>query len=216
MMTEPLHITDDRLIDLVNHLLSEAEERTALSHIEQCATCEERLRLALADRETAKSTPAPSLRPDGKGVVPLPRRRPRRLGAIVVVTAAAAVMIAAGAYLVRHRGGPEQYWIPIALDASSLRSADSIAAGSSAAPSGTRGAVEKLEAVANSHKGVEKTYAMQAGREIRVMVKPDQISDADSVVLARDIAKQIEEELEYPGQIKVMVIRESRAVDYAK
>lgn len=76
--------------------------------------------------------------------------------------------------------------------------------------------LEKLEAVANSHKGVEKTYAMQAGREIRVMVKPDQISDADSVVLARDIAKQIEDELEYPGQIKVLVIRESRAVDYAK
>lgn len=76
--------------------------------------------------------------------------------------------------------------------------------------------LEKLEAVANSHNGVERTYAMQAGREIRVMVKPDQISDADSVVLARDIAKQIEDELEYPGQVKVMVIRESRAVDYAK
>jgi len=76
--------------------------------------------------------------------------------------------------------------------------------------------LEKLEAVANSHKGVERTYAMQAGREIRVMVKPDQISDSDSVVLARDIAKQIEDELEYPGQVKVMVIRESRAVDYAK
>ena len=64
--------------------------------------------------------------------------------------------------------------------------------------------------------GVEKTYAMQAGREIRVMVKPEQISDADATVLAREIAKQIEDELEYPGQIKVMVIRESRAVDYAK
>lgn len=76
--------------------------------------------------------------------------------------------------------------------------------------------LEKLEAVANSHKGVERTYAMQAGREIRVMVKPDQISDADSVVLARDIAKQIEDELEYPGQVKVLVIRESRAIDYAK
>ncbi len=76
--------------------------------------------------------------------------------------------------------------------------------------------LEKLEAVANSHQGVERTYAMQAGREIRVMVKPDQVSDADSVVLARDIAKQIEDELEYPGQVKVMVIRESRAIDYAK
>jgi ribonuclease Y len=76
--------------------------------------------------------------------------------------------------------------------------------------------LEKLEAVANSHKGVERTYAMQAGREIRVMVKPEQISDADSVILARDIAKQIEDELEYPGQVKVLVIRESRAIDYAK
>jgi ribonuclease Y len=76
--------------------------------------------------------------------------------------------------------------------------------------------LEKLEAVANGHKGVERTYAMQAGREIRVMVKPDQINDSDAVILARDIAKQIEEELEYPGQVKVMVIRESRAVDYAK
>jgi ribonuclease Y len=76
--------------------------------------------------------------------------------------------------------------------------------------------LEKLEAVANQHKGVEKTYAMQAGREIRVMVKPEQINDSDAVVLARDIAKQIESELEYPGQIKVMVIRESRAVEYAK
>jgi ribonucrease Y len=76
--------------------------------------------------------------------------------------------------------------------------------------------LEKLEAVANSHKGVEKTYAMQAGREIRVMVKPEAISDAEATVLARDIAKQIEDELEYPGQIKVMVIRESRSVDYAK
>jgi ribonucrease Y len=76
--------------------------------------------------------------------------------------------------------------------------------------------LEKLEALAESHKGVEKSYAMQAGREIRVMVKPEQISDTDSVVLARDLAKQIEEEMEYPGQIKVIVIRESRAVEYAK
>ena len=66
------------------------------------------------------------------------------------------------------------------------------------------------------HNGVERVYAMQAGREIRVMVKPDQISDADSTMLARDIAKQIEDEIKYPGQIKVLVIRESRAIDYAK
>jgi ribonuclease Y len=76
--------------------------------------------------------------------------------------------------------------------------------------------LEKLEEIANAHEGVERTYAMQAGREIRVMVQPEKISDADSVVLARDIAKQIEDEMEYPGQIKVMVIRESRAVATAK
>lgn len=76
--------------------------------------------------------------------------------------------------------------------------------------------LEKLEALAESYKGVEKSYAMQAGREIRVMVKPEQVSDTDSALMARDIAKKIEEELQYPGQIKVMVIRESRAVEYAK
>ena len=76
--------------------------------------------------------------------------------------------------------------------------------------------LEKLEALAESHKGVEKSYAMQAGREVRVMVKPDEISDADATVLARELAKQIEDELQYPGQIKVMIIRESRAVEYAK
>jgi ribonuclease Y len=76
--------------------------------------------------------------------------------------------------------------------------------------------LEKLEALAEAHKGVEKSYAMQAGREIRIMVKPEEISDAESTILARDIAKQIEEELQYPGQIKVMVIRESRGVEFAK
>ncbi|HSQ21826.1 MAG TPA: ribonuclease Y, partial [Coriobacteriia bacterium] len=76
--------------------------------------------------------------------------------------------------------------------------------------------LEKLESLAESHKGVEKSYAMQAGREIRVMVKPDEISDAEATLMASDLAKQIEEELQYPGQIKVMIIRESRAVEYAK
>ena len=76
--------------------------------------------------------------------------------------------------------------------------------------------LEKLEALAESRTGVEKSYAMQAGREIRVMVKPDEISDADATIMARELAKQIEEELQYPGQIKVMIIRESRAVEYAK
>ncbi|MRS12404.1 MAG: ribonuclease Y [Actinobacteria bacterium] len=76
--------------------------------------------------------------------------------------------------------------------------------------------LEKLESLAESFKGVEKSYAMQAGREIRVMVKPEEISDAEATLMARDLAKQIEAELQYPGQIKVMIIRESRAVDYAK
>ena len=76
--------------------------------------------------------------------------------------------------------------------------------------------LEKLEEIANSHEGVERTYAMQAGREVHVMVQPDKISDAQSTVLAHDIAHQIEEEMEYPGQVRVVVIRESRAVDIAK
>lgn len=76
--------------------------------------------------------------------------------------------------------------------------------------------LEKLEEIANSHEGVERTYAMQAGREVHVMVQPDKVSDAESTVLAHDIAQQIEEEMEYPGQVRVVVIRESRAVDIAK
>ena len=76
--------------------------------------------------------------------------------------------------------------------------------------------LEKLEEIANSFEGVEKSYAIQAGREIRIMVKPERIDDVGSVTLARDIAKRIEKELEYPGQIKVTVIRETRAVGFAK
>lgn len=76
--------------------------------------------------------------------------------------------------------------------------------------------LKQLEDITNSFKGVEKSFAIQAGREIRVMVVPEQISDSDMVLLARDISKQIEAELEYPGQIKVNVIRESRVIDYAK
>lgn len=74
----------------------------------------------------------------------------------------------------------------------------------------------KLESIANEFKGVDKTFAIQAGREIRVIVVPEQVSDADMVLLARDISKKIEDELEYPGQIKVSLIRESRVTDYAK
>ena len=76
--------------------------------------------------------------------------------------------------------------------------------------------LKQLEDISNGFKGVEKSFAIQAGREIRIMVVPEQISDADMVLLARDISKQIEAELEYPGQIKVNVIRESRVTDYAK
>ena len=76
--------------------------------------------------------------------------------------------------------------------------------------------LKDLEEIAQRHAGVDKVYAMQAGREIRVIVAPGAIDDDGAVALSRSIARDIEEELEYPGQIKVTVIRESRAVDYAK
>ena len=76
--------------------------------------------------------------------------------------------------------------------------------------------LQKLEEIANSYEGVEKSFAIQAGREIRIMVKPEEMADSDIIYLARDITKKIESELEYPGQIKVNVIRETRAIEYAK
>jgi ribonuclease Y len=76
--------------------------------------------------------------------------------------------------------------------------------------------LERLEEICTSHPGVEKTFAMQAGREVRVMVKPEEVDDLSAQVLARDIAKQVEEELQYPGQIRITVVRELRAVEYAK
>ena len=76
--------------------------------------------------------------------------------------------------------------------------------------------IQKLEEISNSFDGVEKAYAIQAGREIRILVKPEEITDDDAMFLAKDIAKKIESEVEYPGQIKVNVIRESRKVVYAK
>ena len=76
--------------------------------------------------------------------------------------------------------------------------------------------LEKLEEIADSFEGVDKTYAIQAGREIRIIVKPEKVDDLASVRIAHDIAKKVEKELDYPGQIKVTVIRETRAVNYAK
>ena len=76
--------------------------------------------------------------------------------------------------------------------------------------------LERLEQIAVAHDGVEKVFAMQAGREIRVMVRPDKIDDIQAQVFARDIAKQVEEELTYPGQIRVTVVRESRATEFAR
>jgi ribonuclease Y len=76
--------------------------------------------------------------------------------------------------------------------------------------------LEKLENIADSFVGVEKTYAIQAGREIRVMIEPEKLTDAEMARLARDITKKVEQELEYPGQIKIMCIRETRAIEYAK
>ena len=115
-----------------------------------------------------------------------------------------------------HHGDVE----PTSLIACLVQAADTISA---ARPGARRETLEtysnrlqQLENITNGYKGVEKSFAIQAGREIRIMVVPEQISDADMVLMARDISKQIESELEYPGQIKVNVIRESRVIDYAK
>ena len=115
-----------------------------------------------------------------------------------------------------HHGDVE----PTSLIACIVQAADTISA---ARPGARRETLEtytnrlkELEDITNTFKGVEKSFAIQAGREIRVMVIPEQVSDADMILLARDIAKQVEAELEYPGQVKVNVIRESRAIEYAK
>jgi ribonuclease Y len=76
--------------------------------------------------------------------------------------------------------------------------------------------LQSLEAIANQFKGVDRTYAIQAGREIRILVKPEEVDDLGAMRMARDIVKKIEEGMEYPGQIKVTVVRETRAVDFAK
>ena len=115
-----------------------------------------------------------------------------------------------------HHGDVE----PESLIACVVQAADTISAARTGARRETletyTNRLKQLEDIANQFKGVEKSFAIQAGREIRIMVVPEQVSDADMVLLARDIAKQVEFELEYPGQIKVNVIRESRVTDYAK
>ena len=115
-----------------------------------------------------------------------------------------------------HHGDTE----PETLIACIVQAADTISA---ARPGARRETLEtytnrlkQLEDISNSFKGVDKSFAIQAGREVRVMVVPDKVTDDDMVLLARDISKQIEDELKYPGQIKVNVIRESRVTDYAK
>ena len=115
-----------------------------------------------------------------------------------------------------HHGDVE----PETLIACIVQAADTISA---ARPGARRETLEtytnrlkQLEDISNSFKGVEKSFAIQAGREVRVMVIPEKVSDDDMILLARDIAKQVEDELKYPGQIKVNVIRESRVTDYAK
>lgn len=115
-----------------------------------------------------------------------------------------------------HHGDVE----PTSLISCIVQAADTISA---ARPGARRETLEtytnrlkQLEDITNSFKGVDKSFAIQAGREVRIMVVPEQISDDDMILLARDVSKRIEDELEYPGQIKVNVIRESRVTDYAK
>ncbi|RJX24687.1 MAG: ribonuclease Y [Dethiobacter sp.] len=115
-----------------------------------------------------------------------------------------------------HHGDVE----PQSLEAVLIQAADAISAARPGARRETLESyikrLEKLEEIADSFEGVEKAYAIQAGREIRIMVKPDKIDDLTAIKVARDITKKIEKELEYPGQIKVTVIRETRAVEYAR
>lgn len=118
--------------------------------------------------------------------------------------------------IMAHHGDVE----PTSLEAVLVQAADAVSA---ARPGARRETLEnyikrleKLEEIANSFEGVDKSFAIQAGREVRIVVKPESVTDADTIIMARDIVKRIESELEYPGQIKVNVIRETRAVEFAK
>ena len=109
---------------------------------------------------------------------------------------------------------------PKSLEAVLIQAADAISASRPGARRETLETyikrLEKLESIADSFEGVEKSYAIQAGREIRLVVKPEKVSDSQMITMARDVAQKVEDEMEYPGQIKVNVIRETRAIDYAK
>ena len=115
-----------------------------------------------------------------------------------------------------HHGDVE----PKTLEAVLVQAADAISASRPGARRETLEAyikrLQNLEEIANSFESVDKSFAIQAGREVRIIVKPEKVSDAEMTVLARDIAKKVESDMEYPGQIKVNVIRESRAIEYAK
>jgi ribonuclease Y len=135
-----------------------------------------------------------------------------------------------GGDLLKKYGEPEAVWQgvachhhevePLTIYGMLANSADAI----SAARPGARSEsvelyverLEKLEAIAHSFRGVEKCYAMQAGREIRVIVEPREVNDDDALQLARAISRKIQQDLQFPGQIKVTVIRETRAIEYAK
>ena len=135
-----------------------------------------------------------------------------------------------GAQLLRKYGEPEEVWLGVACHHHEVEpmtvygvltsAADAISASRPGARSESVELyvqrLEKLEALANAFKGVDKSYALQAGREIRVFVQPAAVDDAGALQLARDISKKIEQELQYPGQVKVTVVRETRAVEYAK
>jgi len=115
-----------------------------------------------------------------------------------------------------HHGDVE----PLTIEAALVQAADAISASRPGARRETLEAyikrLEKLEEIADSFEGVDKSFAIQAGREVRIIVKPEKITDAEMTILARDVAKRVEDEMDYPGQIKVNMIRETRVVDYAK
>ena len=115
-----------------------------------------------------------------------------------------------------HHGDVE----PQTIEAVLVQAADAISASRPGARRETLEAyikrLQELESIADSFEGVDKSYAIQAGREIRIIVKPDKISDSQMVILGRNISEKIEKEMDYPGQIKVNLIRETRLIDYAK